>query len=55
MFLYAQQLVTFADELLLVSNLVDDPLVKSQVAAIIQLTRPRSHGASKHSIGIDFP
>jgi hypothetical protein len=42
-------------ELRFVGSLVDDPLVRAEVAAVIDLVNRPSQGASKEPLAIEFP
>lgn len=54
-FLNATQVAQLVREFRFVGEIVDDPIIESQVHALIALSEERSDGASKDMVGIEFP
>jgi hypothetical protein len=54
-FLSSTQVEDLIEELSFVEQLVEDPLVHSQIRALLSLSTGRSEGASKDMLGIEFP
>jgi len=54
-FLNRTQVVQFESELVLIAELVDDPLLASWLSRLVGLLRMKSQGASEDAIGLEFP